>query len=186
MNTPALFLAACWIIFILFWIVSAFDTKRYARRNAGSFAVRLLMSLAIILFFSSKTVQHYFVGAQTSIAVPAVQWSGVALCALGIAFAIWARVHLGRNWGMPMTLKHEAELVTTGPYAYVRHPIYSGFILSALGSALVSVWWVVPLVFFSAYFIYSGRTEEKIMLKEFPNQYPEYMKKTKMLVPFLF
>jgi protein-S-isoprenylcysteine O-methyltransferase Ste14 len=58
--------------------------------------------------------------------------------ATGIALAIWARVHLGRNWGMPMTQKAEPELVTSGPYRFVRHPIYSGLLAWLLGTALVT------------------------------------------------
>jgi protein-S-isoprenylcysteine O-methyltransferase Ste14 len=117
---------------------------------------------------------------------PAIQWLGVVICACGMAFAIWARFHLGRNWGMPMSLKKDAELVTTGPYAYVRHPIYTGMILAMLGTTLVIIWWAVPLVAFFVYFVYSAKTEEKIMLGEFGARYTEYMKHTKMLIPFVF
>ncbi|HTR19130.1 MAG TPA: isoprenylcysteine carboxylmethyltransferase family protein [Candidatus Paceibacterota bacterium] len=185
MNTQAYLILLCWVVFLVVWLVSAINTKRYARRNMNSLFMRLVIVVIVSVFFSSKTVQAIFVGAQQSIATPPVQWLGVVLCVLGMALAIWARVYLGRNWGMPMSLKQEAELVTTGPYAYVRHPIYSGFMLAALGSALVSVWWFVPLVLFSIYFIYSAKTEEKIMLKEFPDQYPGYMKRTNMLIPFV-
>ena len=101
--------------------------------------------------------------------------------------AIWARVYLGENWGMAATTKENVELVTSGPYKYVRHPIYSGVMLAMLGSALAgdAVWFIV-FVLISLYFIYSARMEETNMLWVFPEQYAAYKKKTKMLIPFIF
>ena len=112
---------------------------------------------------------------------------GVAACLAGFAFAVWARIELGRNWGMPMSLKEGHELVTAGPYAYVRHPIYGGILLAVLGSALAeSPAWLVLLAIFSVYFLYSAKTEEGLMRTLFPGQYPDYVRKTKMLIPFVF
>ncbi len=118
---------------------------------------------------------------------PWVGWLGAILSFVGIAFAVWARYHLGKNWGMPMSVKDHPELVTTGPYRYVRHPIYTGVILSAIGTALVvGDWWICILALMCIYFIFSALQEEKLMAAEFPNQYPEYKKRSKMLIPFIF
>ena len=85
-----------------------------------------------------------------------------------------------------MSRKERPELVTTGPYAFVRHPIYAGIILALLGAAIAeSIFWLVPFFLAGAYFIYSARSEEKIMAQEFPDAYPAYQRRTKMLVPFL-
>jgi protein-S-isoprenylcysteine O-methyltransferase Ste14 len=85
-----------------------------------------------------------------------------------------------------MSVKEDPELVTTGPYAYVRHPIYAGLWLAMLGSGIAqSVWWLVPVVFGGGYFFYSARKEEKVMLKRFPDEYRAYVKRTKMFVPFV-
>jgi len=112
---------------------------------------------------------------------------GVILCAAGIAFAIWARRHIGRNWGMPMSLQEDHELVTTGPYARVRHPIYSGMLLAMVGSMLAEgAGWLPPFLIFFVYFIYSAKTEEKLMVQQFPNEYPAYKERTKMLIPFVW
>ena len=101
-------------------------------------------------------------------------------------FAIWARIFIGRNWGMPMTLKEGHELVTTGPYSYVRHPIYAGILLAMLGSALVfGLWWFAIFFITAINFVYAAKKEEGLMLQQFPNAYPDYMKRTKMLIPFL-
>jgi protein-S-isoprenylcysteine O-methyltransferase Ste14 len=124
--------------------------------------------------------QHYF---GRSIALG---WTGVALCVLGFGLAINARWHLGRNWGMPMSLKEQPELVTSGPYASIRHPIYTGLLLGMLGSAIgVNISWAVLLIPVGAYFIYGARREEASMLRLFPEQYAAYARRTGMLLPRL-
>ena len=112
---------------------------------------------------------------------------GLALFALGLGFAIWARVHIGRNWGTPMTQKDEPELVTSGPYHLVRHPIYSGVLVAGLGTAVALSWmWLIAVVLAGIYFIYSATVEERYMTEQFPDIYPVYKRSTKMLVPFIF
>lgn len=184
-NAPDDIVTLCWVVFILFWIYSAFGTKQYVRRGSWGIGIRIVIALLLVLLLQSQTVRDVLKNWQLA-ANPAVQWLGAVLAVCGVSFAIWARVHLGRNWGMPMSLKKDPELVTTGPYRYVRHPIYSGMILTMLGTTLVVIWWVVPLVFFFGYFVWAARTEERIMSKEFPDTYPDYMKRSKMLVPFVF
>lgn len=86
---------------------------------------------------------------------------------------------------MPMSRKENPELVTSGPYAYVRHPIYAGILLAMLGSAIAaSVVWVIPLTLFGAYFVYSARREEELMTRQFPAEYSAYMKRSSMLLPW--
>ncbi len=86
-----------------------------------------------------------------------------------------------------MSRKEQPELVTSGPYALIRHPIYTGLILAMLGSAIgVSVFWALLLVQVSAYFIYSARHEEVVMLQLFPEQYSAYMARTGMFAPCPF
>jgi protein-S-isoprenylcysteine O-methyltransferase Ste14 len=97
-----------------------------------------------------------------------------------------ARIHLGRNWGMPASRKENPELITSGPYAYLRHPIYAGIILAMLGTTIgASVFWAIPFLLFSVYFVYAARREENIMITQFPEQYPAYMRRTRMLLPFV-
>ena len=112
---------------------------------------------------------------------------GLFLFALGLGFAIWARLHIGRNWGTPMSQKDEPELVTSGPYRLVRHPIYSGILLAGVGTALALSWrWLIAVVLAGLYFTYSATVEERYLGQEFPTTYPAYKRSTKMLVPFLF
>jgi protein-S-isoprenylcysteine O-methyltransferase Ste14 len=117
----------------------------------------------------------------------ALGWISAALTAIGIGFAIWARANLGRNWSSRPAVKEHHELVTTGPYAYVRHPIYSGILLAALGTALISsIFGVGMFIFVSIAFALRMHKEERIMLELFPEQYPEYQRHTKHLVPFIW
>ena len=112
---------------------------------------------------------------------------GLVLFALGLGFAIWARVHIGRNWGTPMTQKDEPELVTSGPYHLVRHPIYSGILVAGVGTAVALSWlWLAAVVLAGVYFVYSATVEERYLTEQFPDDYPAYKRSTKMLVPFIF
>jgi protein-S-isoprenylcysteine O-methyltransferase Ste14 len=111
---------------------------------------------------------------------------GAVVFASGITVALWARVHLGRNWGMPTSQKADAELVTSGPYRAVRHPIYSGLLAGLLGTALVTnLIGLIIVAVLGAYFCYSASVEEKNLTATFPAAYPAYRASTKMLIPFV-
>src|SRR6185503_11194122 len=99
---------------------------------------------------------------------PARGWIAAALVAGGIGLAIWARTIMGRNWGMLMSVKQDTEIVSAGPYARIRHPIYTGMFVALVG-----------------YFFISARTEERHLLRELPDTYGPYMARTKMFVPFV-
>ncbi len=183
-----LLIAFCWLLFVAYWLVSAVGVKKTFQRSwwQGAY-LRLAVIAAVLVLLHMPVVASLFAHVRLTTANPVSSSIGVFLCAAGIAFAIWARRHLGRNWGMPMAIKEEAEFVTSGPYAYVRHPIYAGMLIAMLGSVLVEgVMWLVPLVVFGVYFIYSAQSEERHMAQQFPEQYPAYAKHTKMFIPFIF
>jgi protein-S-isoprenylcysteine O-methyltransferase Ste14 len=127
-----------------------------------------------------------FRGNTLAVHGPALQAVGFILFLSGLGLAVWARIYLGRNWGMPMTQKDEPELVTSGPYRVVRHPIYSGILLAVLGTSLATdLYWLVAFAVMAAYFVYSAKVEERLLTTSFPTTYPSYRTKTKMLIPFL-
>ena len=99
---------------------------------------------------------------------------GVALCSLGIAIAVWARMHLGRNWNVEPSIQEGHELVISGPYRFVRHPIYTGMLVAIFGSALVGgPPWFIAFIAACVLFVWRVKTEEKFMMELFPEQYPE-------------
>jgi protein-S-isoprenylcysteine O-methyltransferase Ste14 len=183
-------IVALWLIFLVYWVISAFGAKRTLnRRRWGREAgLRLIIIAIVLLALRVPVVTHALRHARGHILTtdPRLGIAGVTLCALGVGLAMWARVYLGRNWGLPMSRKEQPELVTSGPYAFVRHPIYTGILLAILGSVVAeTILWLIPLAFGGAYLIYSARSEERLMVQEFPEQYPAYQRRTKMLVPFL-
>lgn len=187
-----------WMAFVLVWGISAFFVKRDVR--AGGYVALLqrywmvrLAAAAIVIFAAVRlgrsTSSPVAVIFSQGIFTPplALGWIGAGLTAMGIGFAMWARVTLGRNWSSHPAMKEHHQLVTTGPYAYVRHPIYSGILLAALGTAIVSsIFGVAMFIFISIAFAWRMNKEEKILLDLFPEQYPEYQKHTKRLVPFVW
>jgi protein-S-isoprenylcysteine O-methyltransferase Ste14 len=182
-------IAGLWLLFVAYWAVAAVGAKRNAgrRRWRSEIGLRLVVILLIAAVLQSRSLREFLVETQRSASRSGVLgWTGVALCLFGFSLAINARRHLGRNWGLPMSRKEQPELVTSGPYALIRHPIYTGLILAMLGSALdVNVSWALLLVPVGAYFIYSARREETVMLQLFPEQYAAYMARTGMPAPCL-
>jgi protein-S-isoprenylcysteine O-methyltransferase Ste14 len=112
---------------------------------------------------------------------------GFVLFGIGLGVAVWARVHIGRNWGTPMTRKDDPELITSGPYHLIRHPIYSGILLASIATAVALSWlWLIAVGLAAVYFLYSATVEERYLTEKFPDTYPAYKRSTKMLVPFVF
>ncbi len=176
------FIGACWLVGCAVWLVTARKAKASRPRSRWHPARVVRVAILVAALFIAKHVHPEFFRLTTG-AVPAL---GCALCAAGVGFAIWARLSLGDNWGMPMTMREQPELVTRGPYTFVRHPIYTGMTLAMIGSALVvPPYWLLVLAF-CVYFAYGARREEQDMLAQFPEQYAAYRQRTKMFVPFLF
>ena len=186
--------AYLWVAFVLCWLILAQFNKKASRRPPWKGMWGLRVAILVVVLATVLLRRHGFAArlAAFSHSLPRhpgipEQWAGVGLCLVGFGFAVWARVHLGRNWGMPMSLREGHELVTSGPYAFVRHPIYTGLMLAVVGSALTeSLTWLLVFPLYFAYFVISARTEEKMMLAQFPGTYPAYRRRTNMLIPFLF
>jgi protein-S-isoprenylcysteine O-methyltransferase Ste14 len=185
------FISGLWLALIAYWAIAAGSANR-SIGGARAWWREIGLSLGVLFLILLAWRISVFIHAWRNPWLHAVNTSllsglvGSAFCALGVGLAIAARVRLGQNWGMPMSRKENPELVSTGPYALVRHPIYAGILLAMLGSTIgQSIFWLQPLILFGIYFIYSARREEKLLTEQFPEQYPAYMHKTKMLVPFL-
>ena len=182
MDAVAVAVLCGWAVFWVGWLAASFGVKPGRVRWGRSAGVRVLFIVVLVVLLRLGAFRH-----ATVVRDPWLQGIGLALFVLGLALAVWARVYIGRNWGMPMTRKADPELVTSGPYRRVRHPIYSGIMLALLGTALaVSLYWLVLLALLGGYFVYSAVTEERDMAERFPDTYPAYKRSTRMLVPFVF
>jgi protein-S-isoprenylcysteine O-methyltransferase Ste14 len=186
-HLRATLIGLLWIVWVLTWIGTAAvlrpasrDAAPRLRRPARLVAFRLLLAAFIVLAIRTHHLGGDFPGG-------ALGWVGVAACAVGIGFATWARLCLGRGWGMPMTVRATPMLVRRGPYRVVRHPIYSGLLLAIIGSSLATgPGLLVAAIAGGAYFIASLRVEEADMAAAFPDEYREYAGHTKRLIPFVY
>ncbi len=185
------FIAGCWILLFAYWLISAFFTKKAVERefSAGGLAYRVLMILALFLLIDFDF--QYPVYPLTIQVLPSSMLSGIIgciVCALGLALAIWARVTIAGNWSADVTFKENHELIQRGPYAFVRHPIYTAFLMMYLGSMIVigHLGGLLGIFVLFVSFLIKLRQEEQLMLKHFHHQYEEYMKRVKALIPYLF
>jgi protein-S-isoprenylcysteine O-methyltransferase Ste14 len=179
MSTLRTVILLVWAAFWLYWLVSAASAKTGTRR-AGRRPV------ASVIFIVALVLLRKYGGDVAPVHALGLQVLGVVLLLAGLGLAVWARVHLGRNWGMPMTEKDEPELITSGPYRFVRHPIYSGLLLGFVGTAVATnVLWLAAVAIVGPYFVFSARVEERNLTRTFPGSYPGYRAHTKMLIPFV-
>ena len=181
-------MAGCWIAFGVVWLALFTRVKRDIDRPGSLWAavgVRLVFVLAFILLIRLPPARH-LIQSWFSMADPAVRVAGDVLCALGVAFSIWARANLGSNWSSQPAIKEGHDLVTSGAYHLVRHPIYSGMLIAMIGTALVvGVPGLLFLLGFVPIVIYRIRVEERLMMKLFGDQFLRYRKRTRMLIPYL-
>ncbi len=181
MRAVELVFAVGWAAFWLYWLVAAFSMKRGRAPWSRELRIRGVIGVVVILLIRLGAFRNHGLNID-----PWLVGIGLVLFALGLSFAFWARIHIGRNWGTPMTQKDEPELVTSGPYHYVRHPIYSGILVAGFGTALALSWLGLAAVALAAvYFLYSATVEERYLTEQFPDSYPAYKRSTKMLVPFI-
>lgn len=178
-----------WLALGVVWLIGALAAKRTERTQSSSSRAQHLALEASAFFLVLGRIQWpawlrwRFLPEQSM----AVRWIGLALTATGIGFAIAARLWIGSNWSGRVTIKDQHQLIQRGPYALVRHPIYSGFLLALLGTAifhgelrgligfaLAALGWVLKL-----------RTEEAFLAQQFGDAYSDYKRKVKALVPFV-
>ena len=178
-----------WGIFVVYWMISALRVKRTVRTEASGArlaTVVVLVAGAVLIFQQSG-----WFGRLNGRFMPEREWIkgyGELLVAAGVCLAIWARWHIGQFWSARVTLKQDHQLIQSGPYARVRHPIYTGMLLAMMGTALfVGEWRAllgVLLVFVTHWL--KARREEALLAEQFGTQYLEYRERTGSLVPRLY
>jgi protein-S-isoprenylcysteine O-methyltransferase Ste14 len=177
-----------WAGFVIVWIIWAIWTKPTQRRE--SLAARSLYGLVTLagsyVMFGGQLPGSWF---HLRLYPPArwIEILGLVVTAAGLGFAIWARAYLGGNWSGAVSVKVGHELVRTGPYHWVRHPIYSGITLALLGTALGigQTRGFVAVVLLYAGFKIKSRLEERVMCGVFGAEYDEYRRSTGAIVPRL-
>ena len=168
--------------FWAYWLVAAFSTKRGHVPLRRELRIRVLLVVGVVTAVRLGVFRGHPLNTN-----PWRAGVGIALFGFGLAFAVWARLHIGRNWGTPMSQKDDPELVTSGPYHLVRHPIYNGVLVAGIGTAIaISWWWLIAVSLAGVYFVYSATVEEQWLETKFPDDYPVYKRSTRMLVPFIF
>ena len=182
-------IACLWILFGIVWAFGALRTK--GTRQYEPAITRILHVLAMLLAWGLIFKDAFRPGPLNWLFIartPAVQWTGVAITAIGIAVAIAARVRLGGNWSGSVAVKQDHELIQTGMYAWVRHPIYSGLVLAAFGSAIYvgRVGCLLGMAVVVIAFRAKSLLEESFMEREFGERYSEYKQRVKALIPFVW
>jgi protein-S-isoprenylcysteine O-methyltransferase Ste14 len=187
MNLDSAF-AYVWEGLGLVWLVGLAFTKRTVRSQPT--APRLFHMLMVLLGFmmlGSPWFRRGWLGVRFLPENYALQVAGLALTVAGCLFAIWARLTLGGNWSGRATVKEGHELIVRGPYALARHPIYTGLLLGAVGTALAGGEGrcLLGLFLLVLAFIIKMSQEERMMMETFPEEYPRYRQRVKALIPGL-
>ena len=184
-----LFIALCWAIFLVFIVYAAFSAKRRVesdRRWTWSWLVLALIVAAVALVRVSKHLPVYV----TAMVLPhtvGVCLGADLLALAGLFVASWGRVALGRNWNLFPSFQDHHELIQSGPYAYVRHPMYSGLTLMFLGAVIWNGAGYGFILFFccSLGTWFKLRQEEKLLTRHFGAEYSSYRSRVKALIPFV-
>lgn len=177
-----------WAAWLIYWSVSALNVKTTRRRESllsrAGHGVPLLIAAWLLV---TPRLSSGMLGARFMPAGPAGSLAGTGLVLLGLLFTVWARVHLGRNWSGIVTLKQDHELIRSGPYRWVRHPIYTGLLLAFIGSAIALGQWrggLAVLLVFAALWR-KLRLEERWMIETFGAAYTSYRNEVAALIPFV-
>lgn len=178
---------ALWLAWALYWWVAARGAKLTERREPlESRLLHILpLMLAAYLLWADR-VPLGFLNTPLYAWAAWQFWVAALVTAAGLGFTVWARIHLGRNWSGTVTIKQGHELITTGPYALVRHPIYTGLLLAFAGTACARGEWrgVLAVLIAGAALWRKLRVEERWMEEQFAGRYEDYRRRVPALVPF--
>ena len=183
-NLP---LGVLWLAWLAYWLAAARDVKPTRRRESwASRFVTIALSIPAAVLLGAPGRRLHWLGTRFLPDTIIVSWLGLLIVIAGLAFAVWARVHLGRNWSGTVTVKEDHELICSGPYAIVRHPIYTGLLVAILGTAIVFGEWrgLLAVCFLTIAFVLKLRREERFMAESFPDTYPRYRAQVPALIPF--
>lgn len=196
-TTTLTLLAVPWILFFVVWtgsiIFEAITGKVKSVEKREPITVLLLtrvfLYIPIILVFANETIQvHYPFGLRFLSNFTIVLYLGFIISMVGILFSIWGRIALGSNWSADAVLKSGQTLISNGPYALVRHPIYSGITLGMIGSAIAlgNVGGLLAVILILIFSFLRITYEESMMNEKFGNEWKEYAKRVKRFIPWVW
>lgn len=178
-----------WAAWALYWLVSAIGNKATQRREPWSSRIAYFLPLVVggVLIAWRGAPWAGVLSLRLWPRSLALYWVGLAVLVAGLGFAVWARVHLGRNWSGAVTVKEGHELIRTGPYAFVRHPIYTGLLTGVIGTVIcaATVRGALGFLIIAVALVRKVRAEEVFMRETFPGQYEKYCEEVPALVPFV-
>lgn len=185
-SAPGRVVRWTWIVFAVYWLVSAFWGKK-TKRSEG-WLNRLGYTLPLVaayLLMVMPRFQRGWLGLRFLPAGAVTEWIGAAVTLAGVGVAIWARWHLGANWSGMVTLKEGHELIRTGPYRRIRHPIYTGILLAMAGTAIevgrVAGLFALAIMWVS--FAWKASREESFLAEEFGPAFQAHRERTGMFLP---
>lgn len=179
----------CWLAFLAFWVVAARQTKRTIERPRGQLVYRIPFWISLfLLFVSGRSLRRTGLSRPVLVHTPAVAAAGLLVTVAGLGLALWSRTALGRNWSGDVTFKDEHTLVRTGPYRFVRHPIYTGMLAMFIGTAIAAgtLGAVLAFPFALLSILIKAPQEEALMQRHFPDDYAVYKATTGALIPRVF
>jgi len=177
---------AMWLAWVLYWMWAARHAKPNQRREPIGSRLLHVVPLLVAAWLLWGRVPLPFLNDRLFPWARWIFWVAAFVTASGLLFTVWARLHLGRNWSGTVTIKQDHELVDTGPYALVRHPIYTGLLLAFIGSAVAwGEWRGVLAVLIAVVSLWRKlRLEERWMTERFGERYRAYCEQVPALVPF--
>ncbi|HTO92506.1 MAG TPA: isoprenylcysteine carboxylmethyltransferase family protein [Candidatus Sulfotelmatobacter sp.] len=185
LDLPSIVVFASWALFAVTWFIAALFVKRTVERSWSFGRSSMIVVLAVGYWIARN---RQLIGArQLWTPTPSIEWLAAAVVLVGLWVTLWARFALGRNWSGTVTFKQDHELIERGPYRYVRHPIYTGILVMALGTAMLHAW--------LSQFLFCGvllislwlklQAEEQLLTRHFPEAYPRYRERVRALIPFV-
>jgi protein-S-isoprenylcysteine O-methyltransferase Ste14 len=189
-RNPGIAISAVWILFLLFWLVSSFTAKRIAKREGRAGVLQRVLTGVVASVLLARAGDPWLGPLRVRFLPDRlwIAWLGAAVTVAGVLFAIWARVHIGKYWSTTVALKSEHRLIRTGPYARIRHPIYTGIILAIAGTGLAVGRYaaILAVAIYVVAFWFKGRKEEALLAGEFGPAFDEHRRCTGFFLPKLF
>ena len=183
-------LKICWVIISLVWVISGFTTKQVKSQEPRyqrfiQYWLPLLVAFYLLgpgEWFGHSLLRENFVSHSNLVGI-----IGLVCGILGTAIACWSRIRLGRNWSLAVQQKQDHELITSGIYSVVRHPIYTGLLMLFIGNGIIvgdyRAILAVIIVFISFWF--KLKKEEQLLIETFGDRYITYKQHTKALIPYI-